>query len=162
MAIQQIPGHLRQRRKGGAWHYCLYLNGRLWERSTREKSYQKAKVKAKQLHAQAMLLRKDDSGVPILSRAIVQHVARVKEDGTDLKAERVSQALMNSLRWKGDAALHRIDTETLDAYQRARVKSAKGNAKTGKNVSVTTVNKEMWPPQKNLWANFGSGRSASV
>jgi hypothetical protein len=69
MAIKEIPGFLRRRRKGGAWHYCLYLNGKLWERSTGTRDRRRAEAKAEELYARASLLKKNKDGVPLLSQS---------------------------------------------------------------------------------------------
>lgn len=59
----------------------------------------------------------------MLAQAIVQEVAKIKEEVSDSQATRVSHGLMMFRKWTGkDIALEKIDTALLDKYQRHRLK----------------------------------------
>lgn len=155
---ESFPGQLRRRGKSKIWHYIAYVGGKLKWKSTGLSDKQKAKARARDIYEEWKLLQPDgNEEAPMLGKAIVHEVAKVKAGGTELKANRVLRCLLNFLEWSGDILLGKITTEKLDEYQQHRIKTkkpttAKKEAKKGKNqeplappknIAASTVTKEM-------------------
>jgi len=132
--MRKITGFLRQRRKGGVWHYVIYLNGKKVWRSTKTKDKKLAEQIAEKIHQRHQLLKNSQGKLLNLNQASVLEIKRLETDVSTSQAKRVEYALLNFRKWIGkDISLEKIDYDLVEEYQRHRLKK----------VSLSTVNKEL-------------------
>lgn len=125
---------LRRTPGSKTWSYQCTVSGKVWMRSTGKTDRKAAEKEVPRLEKLAELYRERPNKSPQLSQAIVKEVARVQSDVSENQAERVSASLRIFLDWCGDKPLEKIEAQTIEAYQRHRLKSS----------AQSTVKKDVW------------------
>lgn len=109
------------------WVLQVWIDGKLFARSTREVDKAKAEAAALEIERNLRSSSVPHRAVTRLSEARVAEVERLETDASPSQANRVEYALWNFEKWAGDLPLDRVTTELLEKYQRHRLTTkAKG------------------------------------
>jgi len=121
-------------KRNKVWHYQTKIEGKTFRRSTGQTDRRQAQRVAEQFRVETRLRKKQPEDWLRLSQAMNREVARIETDISPSQAVRALSAFTALLKWIGkDAEITEITRETLETYQRYRLKTK----------SLSTTNKDL-------------------